>query len=144
MNRKRATAVIIKDNEVLLIHRVRKGLEYHVFPGGGVEEGETYEDALVREVQEELTLDVIEYELLSVLTDLEIPPQPDIASSYMDTNVYLVSSYNGTPEIGGPEKEKMSDDNQYHLAWIKTTDLKVLPDIYPHGVLNSLLDYLKS
>lgn len=142
-NRKRATAVILKDAQVLLIHRIRNGDKYHVFPGGGVEEGETYEDALIREIQEELTLDITKYELLTELTNLEIPVNSSGESLRMDTNVYLVSDYSGTPEIGGPEKEKMNENNQYFLAWIKVSELKELPDIYPQRVLESVLDYLE-
>ena len=35
--RERASAVIIKDNKILLMKRVKPNLEYFVFPGGGVE-----------------------------------------------------------------------------------------------------------
>lgn len=143
MNRKRATAVILKDAQVLLIHRIRNGDAYHVFPGGGVEEGETWEDALIREIQEELTLDITEYELLITLTDLDIPVNSSGESPRMDTNVYLVSDYSGVPEIGGPEKEKMNESNQYSLAWIKVSELKELPNIYPQAVLESVLSYLE-
>ncbi len=36
-----------------MIHRTRSGKEYWVFPGGGVEDNESVEDAVVREVEEE-------------------------------------------------------------------------------------------
>jgi 8-oxo-dGTP pyrophosphatase MutT (NUDIX family) len=51
---KRVRAVIIENNSLLLVHRIKKDRDYYVFPGGGVEEGETDKDALVREVMEEL------------------------------------------------------------------------------------------
>jgi ADP-ribose pyrophosphatase YjhB (NUDIX family) len=50
--------VIIKNGEVLLIKRVKPDAIYWVFPGGGVEEGETLEDALRREMLEETGLTV--------------------------------------------------------------------------------------
>ena len=49
----RAGVVLIEDNKVALIERHRAGLEYFVFPGGGVDEGETVEQAAVREAREE-------------------------------------------------------------------------------------------
>ena len=58
MNRKSARAIIMKDDEFILIHRIKekegKRIEYYVFPGGGLEMGETYEDAVKRETFEEL------------------------------------------------------------------------------------------
>ncbi len=50
----RAAVVIVEDGKVALIERIRDGHTYFVFPGGGVEAGESTEDAAVREAYEEL------------------------------------------------------------------------------------------
>ena len=144
MNRQRATAVILENRKVLLFHRVRGGKEYEVFPGGGVEAGETYEDALVREVKEELTLDVITYELIATLRNLPAPAQSGFETNLLDTNVFLVTNYHGVPELGGPEKEKMTPDNQYIIEWIAVETLPLLPDIYPQGIVDVVLKHLNS
>ena len=54
----RARVVIVDRGRVALIKRVRAGHTYYLFPGGGVEEGETPEEAAVREAREELGVDV--------------------------------------------------------------------------------------
>src|SRR5512142_1126382 len=54
----RAGIVLIQDHKVALIERYRAGLDYFVFPGGGVDEGETPEQAAVREAMEELGVEV--------------------------------------------------------------------------------------
>jgi 8-oxo-dGTP diphosphatase len=54
----RAGIVLIEDNKVALIERYRAGLHYFVFPGGGVDEGESPEQAAIRETMEELGLEV--------------------------------------------------------------------------------------
>jgi 8-oxo-dGTP diphosphatase len=54
----RAGVVLIEDGKVALIERHRAGLDYFVFPGGGVDAGETSEQAAVREAMEELGVEV--------------------------------------------------------------------------------------
>jgi 8-oxo-dGTP diphosphatase len=54
----RAGIVLIENNKVALIERHRAGLDYFVFPGGGVDEGESPEQAAVREAMEELGVQV--------------------------------------------------------------------------------------
>jgi len=56
--RTRAGIVLIEDEKVALIERHRAGLDYFVFPGGGMDEGETPEQAAVREAMEELGVEV--------------------------------------------------------------------------------------
>ena len=51
---KRVRGILIKDGMIALIKRTRDGETFYVFPGGGVEEGETEEQALKREIKEEL------------------------------------------------------------------------------------------
>ncbi len=55
---KRVRAIIIKDGKVLTIKRTKPDAMFWVFPGGGVEEGETNEKSLIRECKEELGVDV--------------------------------------------------------------------------------------
>jgi 8-oxo-dGTP pyrophosphatase MutT (NUDIX family) len=56
--KQRSAVVIAEDNVLILIERVRSGKTYYLFPGGGIESGETPEQAAVREAREELGLDV--------------------------------------------------------------------------------------
>jgi len=50
-------AVIIKDNRLAMIYSTK--YDYYKFPGGGINSGETNENALVRETAEEAGLDII-------------------------------------------------------------------------------------
>lgn len=54
----RVRAVIIKDGKILLIKITKPDLVYWVIPGGGVEDGETNEQALIRECREELGVNI--------------------------------------------------------------------------------------
>ena len=64
----RSGAIVEIDGKIALIKRVRNNHEYYVFPGGGIEEGETPEEAAVREVKEELGIDIEIVKLLTTLT----------------------------------------------------------------------------
>ena len=54
----RARVVLIEDGRVALIERHRAGQRYFLFPGGGVERGETAAAAAIREAWEELGVHV--------------------------------------------------------------------------------------
>ena len=63
MKRVRVAGVIPMDGGIALMHRkdVKKRddfQEYYTFPGGGLEEGETLEEGTIREIQEEVGIDV--------------------------------------------------------------------------------------
>lgn len=50
-------AIIIKDGKLGMIHSRR--FDYYTFAGGGIDPGESHEEALIREVREELGLKVL-------------------------------------------------------------------------------------
>ncbi len=61
----RAGIILLQDHKVALIERHRAGLHYFTFPGGHVDEGETPEQAAIRETEEELGLQVTLKQLLA-------------------------------------------------------------------------------
>ena len=105
----RAAAIVLKDSSVLLMHRINRGKEYWVFPGGGIEHDETPEQAVVRELMEETTLDVAVDRLLYV-------------HRYKDSKIgdsthyfYLCTYKGGDPQLGASEeKEEMDRGDQYY------------------------------
>jgi 8-oxo-dGTP pyrophosphatase MutT (NUDIX family) len=64
----RAAAILLAGTAVALIRRVRAGKTYYVFPGGGIEDDETPEEAVQREVREELGLEIRVERLLAKVT----------------------------------------------------------------------------
>jgi len=110
----RSSAIIIKDGKVLLIHRKKKGKEYWVFPGGGIEDVETGEEAVIREVKEETGLTCTKVELAFNVQTFE------------DGNIhpyYFCETENGDVMLGGPEAKRQSEENWYRLEWTRIEDV---------------------
>lgn len=105
----------INDN-VLLIERYRREgdnlLHYFTIPGGGVEEGETFKEAAIRETLEETCVNT------SVIEYLE---DEDYGSGIC--HWYYLKYLSGTPTLGGEEKEYNNPNNSYKVVLIKMEDL---------------------
>lgn len=112
----RVSAIILKNNQILLMHRKKGGEEYWVFPGGGVEDTETAEEGIIREVKEETNMDVLKCELAFMSYN---------EASKKDEPFYLCEVTDGKPEIIGEEKEKNSPENWYQLEWIDINKIKI-------------------
>src|SRR3989344_5314609 len=119
-NKDRASVIIIDNGKILLLYRFKNGKEYYVFPGGGVEDGESTIRAAVREAKEETGLDVAiskkmwEYEGRGRLE-----------------HFYLAEKFSGELRIGGPEEGRQSKDNVYRLEWIdldNVANINLLPE----------------
>jgi len=129
--KRRVVGIIVRDRKILLIRRIKDGKEYFVFPGGGAEEGETLEDAVIRELNEELGLDI---KIDKLLTTFENQGREEF--------YFLVTKFSGTPKIGGEELERMDDRNQYHLLWMEVEKLKNFADLYPRKAREEIAELL--
>ena len=100
-------AIIKKDNHFLIVKRNKKkhlGLKWE-FPGGKVQENETFEEALIREIKEEL--------------NIKISLQDKLAEEkYKDEKIDIVLHYFlCTQEDGTIELNEHED-----LAWVEKKD----------------------
>lgn len=82
------------------------------FPGGKLEEGETAAQALVRELQEEIGIDAIEFQLFETVEN-------SLPDRHLTLTFFLVSEWTGEP--WGKEGQLG--------CWIKPTEL--MPDQFP-------------
>lgn len=56
--KQRARAIIIQNNKLITLKRVKENETYWVFPGGGAEDGEDLYQTLEREMKEELGVEI--------------------------------------------------------------------------------------
>jgi len=134
---KRAVGIIIQENKILLLRRIKDGKKYFVFPGGSVEKDESVEDALIRELKEELCVDA---KIDRFLFDFYIAPNPyEIGRT---SHFFLVKEFSGVPELGGPEKERMNKNNQYYPEWHNLSEALNCPTLYPEEAKVRLKQFL--
>jgi 8-oxo-dGTP diphosphatase len=98
----RVAALIVKAGSLLLVKHSKDGSSYWMPPGGGVDSGETLSEALVRELHEELALEV-EVGALVLASDA-ISPDRDrhIVNLFFTARVLSGEPQRGTdPRISG-------------------------------------------
>ena len=114
--RKSSRAIIIKDGKMLTMFRRRINgeeiKEYYVIPGGGLEEGETLEQNVVRELKEEMCVDI---KILGYLGNME-----DEKNSQHYFHCEIV---NGEPKLGGEELDRMTKENYYEPMWVALSEI---------------------
>lgn len=138
---KRATAVIIQDYKILLIHRLNHGEEYWVFPGGAVEENEEVLDAVIRECKEEVSIKAQNPKLLFSFVRKD---DPNPKGGDREHNYFLITKYSGTPFWNAEGPEKASDDNKYTPKWIDLSDVDGLEKLYPDEGKKRLINLIKT
>lgn len=112
----RGSIILIEENRVALIKRVREGSVYYVFPGGGIQENETPEAAAIREAFEELGVEV-ELAGLFAKTDYE-----------GDQYFYSAKRTGGTFGTGAGEEytDPYRHRGTYEPVWVELKDLGAL------------------
>jgi 8-oxo-dGTP diphosphatase len=133
MQRIRATAIVVRENKLLMIHRFKNGEEYYVLPGGSVEDGETAEAATVRELEEETSLKA-----------RVVSKEGDFIENEILHSLYFCEAEDGEVKIKEDSIEaQIADENNVFMPlWV---DIEALPDlvIYPGFTKDFLLSYFK-
>lgn len=114
----RYQGAIVRDEKILLIrHRHHDtGESYWLFPGGGIEEGETEEECVEREMWEETNLRVSAARLL-----LDKPTES--GDVYKRRRTFLCSVLSGTAAPGyEPEEDAAAAYGIVEVAWLDLHD----------------------
>ena len=103
-------AIIIEEKGLMVFYREKtvNGVKkcYYAIPGGHVEEGETCEETVKRELKEELNIDI---EIIKELGYMMINGVKEV--------YFLCKRINGEPVLGGEELERNTKDNYYEFRY---------------------------
>lgn len=110
-----ARAIVIHDNQLLLMERWRGDLHYFSIPGGGIDPGEIPEETVVREILEETSLDI---ELVDLVMEMHEGDRVH--------KVYLCRYISGQPYLpeDSPEFLDMTPDNRFAPCWVPLDQIK--------------------
>jgi 8-oxo-dGTP diphosphatase len=119
--RHRSGIILIEKNKLALIERHRAERHYFAFPGGGVDEGETLEQAAIREAEEELGIVV---EIRQKVAEVIFNGMPQY--------YFLAKKLSGEFGTGTGEEygEFNPEHGAYHPLWMPLADVpnnNVLP-----------------
>lgn len=115
--RKAARAIIIHDDNLLVMHRNKFGTEYSTLPGGAIDIGEAAEAAAVREVLEETSIQVANPRLVFI---------EHAGDMYGDQYVFLCEYVSGEPKLSEDTHEhaiNQMGQNLYEPKWLALADL---------------------
>jgi len=118
-------AVLIEDGKILLIRRGKEPFKGQwATPGGRIEDNETAEQCLIREMKEETGLTVEPFRLVGVYSEPSRDPRLIIAAAY------LVRRIAGTIRAG---------DDAADAEWWPLTDLPLLASDHVKIVADALV-----
>lgn len=121
MGRKAVRAIVVKDDQLLVMARNKFGQEYLTLPGGGIQLGETAEQALEREITEETGIEA-SIERMVYVEEAGVP--------YGTQYVYLCTYRSGEPVLNaGSDEAKINQlgANLYTPMWVSLTDVAAQP-----------------
>ena len=130
-------AIIIQDQRLLVLERTGTQGLFYVLPGGGQNHGESITDALIREVREEVDLEVIGYELLFIN---EFIAKRDSKFYELEPEVhqidftYICNINRERAAVVG----RIPDKHQVGIAWIPLNEI-INYELHPKNDLNFIM-----
>lgn len=125
MKRDRSQSMVIRGDQILLVEHELFGRDFYTLPGGGVEEGETPEQAALRELSEECNVTG------TVIRPLTIEYKPD-----MESRVYtfLVEIPDEAQPVKGIDPEVSADEQSIvAVAWRRLNEIPERDRAYLFG-----------
>lgn len=135
----RAAAIVIHDQKILLMYRRRLSHIYYAFPGGMVEQGETCQEAVLRELYEETC---IKAQLENLLYHIRVIDSSKVKEEFF----YYCTYVSGVPILQSDSiecKRMESGTEFYEPLWVHIDYIKNML-IYPLEIRDWLVEDVKN
>lgn len=115
---------------ILLIYRQKKQRNYWLVSGGGAKRSETPRETAIREINEELQIELTPAQLRQLFV--------------IDDEYFFLTDYRqkAVPDISGEEKEWSTSTNVYRPAWVTLSELLKI-NLMPPALSNKILAVIK-
>jgi ADP-ribose pyrophosphatase YjhB (NUDIX family) len=118
----KSRCIIVNEGKMLLCKTI--GQDYYFLPGGSLNDTETPQEVLVRELKEEFDSDITEVKELTTFRNTD---------QSFDETITLFSAKFTDPVIYSTQKMKLKDGSDIEAEWIEiekiaTQNVKILPN----------------
>ncbi len=125
MKRDRSQSMVIRGDRILLVEHELFGRDFYNLPGGGIEEGETPEQAALRELAEECNVQG------RILRPLTIEYKPDLESRVY---TFLVEIPEDAEAVKGLDPElPMGEQSIVAVKWMRLDEIAERDRAYLFG-----------
>lgn len=134
----RAAGIVIHDDKLLVMYRKRNQNVYYTFPGGTVESNESPEQATIREIFEETSINV---KITNLVYQLDVITKSKTKEEYF----YICQYISGVPELqpDSIESARLNYNDFYQPMWLSLKQLEQTI-LYPLEIRDQLINDLKN
>lgn len=133
-------AVIMRDGKLLVFKRKRfdleegEFLEYYSIPGGGVDVGEGIEEACIRELKEEMGVDIELKKKIAIKF-----------ANHHENHVFVAEITRGEPYFVPDSEEALTQGpfNQFEVRWVPVSELTVENLLFYRNLLPLIQAYAR-
>lgn len=125
MKRDRSQAMVCRNGKLLLVEQNLKGRDFFNLPGGGIEEGETPEEAALRELEEETGVTG------KILRPLAVEYKPDLESRIFTFLVEIPP--NAVPVKGSDPELSFEEQTILDVKWLSLQEIAERDRAYLFG-----------
>lgn len=121
MRRDRSQALVIRENKILLVKHIMNGRTFYCMPGGGIDTGETPEEAALRELAEESNVSG------RIVRKLSVQYKPDNRG---EVHTFLVELNEDSPEPTPGVDPENEEQTIIGVAWKALNEISEIDRMY--------------
>ena len=121
MRRDRSQALVIRDGKILLVKHRMNGRTFYCMPGGGIDNGETPEDAALRELYEESNVKG------KIIRKLSVQYKPDNRG---EVHTFLIELDKDSPEPTPGVDPENEEQTIIGVAWKSLNEISEVDRMY--------------